>query len=292
MFHGVYGGLSTGQEACALGRRLLDAPWVRQWRLSLAPHDFSGCRSYSAVVCRLFEAWSARENKPRWGDKTPQYVRHIPLLAELFPNARFLHIVRDGRDVALSWLRARFGPQNLYTAALLWRRWVRQGRAQGAGLPGHRYLEIRYENLLAETEAVLRQVTAFLGENFQPAMMKPSRIHSSEGPSVYPRPQWISDQEIVADNTGKWLEAMPAADRVVFESVAGDLLAELGYPVEGHTREIPGREVLFWRMTDQALRIKEGILQPHKWAALPTFLHLSQSRLRAALLPPPPSQRG
>ena len=70
--------------------------------LDLEPAQFVHCRSYAQMLNVLFSAWAAREGKPRWGDKTPQYVASIPVLLTLYPNAKVIHCYRDGRDVALS----------------------------------------------------------------------------------------------------------------------------------------------------------------------------------------------
>src|SRR5262249_20192115 len=111
-----YGDPNNEREACALASRILESAWVKAWGLALEPSAFAGERSYAKIVSRIFEAWAEKERKPRWGDKTPRYVVEIPLLMKLFPDAKILHIIRDGRDVALSWISAGFGPRNVFTA--------------------------------------------------------------------------------------------------------------------------------------------------------------------------------
>jgi hypothetical protein len=59
-------------------------------------------RSFASAMRVLFAAYAAVQGKPRWGDKSPPYTAHIPLLARLFPQARFVHVIRDGREVAAS----------------------------------------------------------------------------------------------------------------------------------------------------------------------------------------------
>jgi len=139
-FYRAYGDPSSDREAWLRARRILHNPRIASWGISTSEAEFAGCRSFSRVIRRLFEVWAAKEGKPRWGDKTPHYVRHLPLILRLFPEAQVIHIIRDGRDAALSWIRAGFEPRNLYVAARMWNDWVAKGRRDGALLPPGTYL--------------------------------------------------------------------------------------------------------------------------------------------------------
>ena len=245
-YYGRYGDPSDADRARRLAKNLLSVGWVPSWKLDLAPKDFEDCRSFRAVVSRLFEAWARKEGKPRWGDKTPHYVSHIPVLIELFPAARILHIIRDGRDVALSWLRTRMEPGNMYTAARFWRDLVTAGRQAGARLPGGTYMEVRYEALLADPEGAMRGVCAFIGEPYSSVVLRPSVLAPAR--SRRGRPPKIRKPEIVRGNTTNWKTQMRAADRILFESVAGNLLAELDYETEGRVRRVTVPERWMWSL--------------------------------------------
>ncbi len=80
------------------------------------------CRSMRDIITRLFQKNAVGDGKLRWGDKTPYYVLHIPKLLEWWPDAQIIHIVRDGRDVALSLFARRhdFAAYNTYHAAKVW----------------------------------------------------------------------------------------------------------------------------------------------------------------------------
>jgi hypothetical protein len=145
----------------------------------------------------------------RWGDKTPQYAHAMPLLLDLFGKARFVHIVRDARDVARSLVALDFGPRNLYAAGRYWRGLVGAARADGERLGAGRYLEVRYEALLADPEAVVGEVLRFVGEDGGELRLG----------------------GVDAARASSWRTEMPERDRRVVEAAAGDLLAELGYPV-------------------------------------------------------------
>ena len=103
-----------------------------------------------------------------WGDKTPGYLNHIPLLKTLFPAAKFIHIIRDPRDYGLS--AERTWGKNLFRAAHRWRYSIQRAREIGAGI-AEDYLEVRYEDLLGAPVAVMEPLTSFLGLRFDPAIL-------------------------------------------------------------------------------------------------------------------------
>lgn len=281
-FYRWYGDPRNAAEACRLSSRILRNYWVQLWRMSLKASDFADCRSFREAVCRLFEAWARRENKPRWGDKTPHYVTEIPVLLELFPEAKIIHIYRDGRDVALSWLRVRMEPRNLYVAARLWKTWVSAGRRDGAKLPCHSYMEVPYEGLIERPRETMQSVCAFIEEPFDEAVLRPNLIagerehHQRRG---WNRPSWSSDIE--ASNAGKWRTRMSASARVLFESVAGDLLEELGYQTEGRRRTITWPERAMWRLHHQFWWTLPRLRPRFFRARFPAFLRAWLVRLRS-----------
>jgi len=245
-----YGNPHDDMEARRLAERILGLHWVRAWRLQLTPESFAGDRTFRQLVSRLFSAHAAGQGRERWGDKTPHYVREIPTLVEIFPDCRIIHIYRDGRDVALSWLRVRFQPRNLFTAARMWREYVGAGRRAGRNLPSESYMEVRYESLLARPEETMRRVCDFIGEAFDPAVLipnfmarQPRRWFFGKGNPVRYGPRTI----VLPENLEKWKTGMSLRERSLFESVAGDLLEDLHYPTEGLARPIGRIERAWWR---------------------------------------------
>src|SRR5215469_18258231 len=113
------------------------------------------------AIAAVFEVYAEREGKPRWGDKTPLYMQSLPQLERLFPDATWVHLVRDGRDAALSFLALPEGfsgktwaqPRTAAQFAARWRTEILSARRIG----GH-YLELRYEDLVADPERQLRRV--------------------------------------------------------------------------------------------------------------------------------------
>lgn len=248
-YYRAYGNPSSNADAISLGKIILNTRSVRTWEIGLKPEAFADCRTFQQVLCLLFEAWLRRENKARWGDKTPQYVAEIPLLLTLFPSAQILHIIRDGRDVAVSVRKVAF-EGNLYMAASRWKTSVRAGREAGAALGPKSYLEIRYEDLLARPEQVMRSVCCFLREPYSSAVLTPCLplTHELSGAPWINEKRISSDRIIHTSNTGKWQIELSPFEQVVFNSVAGDLLHELGYPSKGPVRKIPAAERCVWRI--------------------------------------------
>ena len=209
-----------GARGPKLRRALARDPWFALWGIE-AP-DLRGLDGADAVRA-VFAAYAAEQGKPRYADKTPHYVSHLPRLAERFEEARFVHVVRDGRDVALSLLEVPWGPDRVDDAARVWRRRVLEGRA--AGLPADRYRELRYEALVADPEGELRGLSDWLDLPYDPAMLAyPGR------PLVVPH----------ADHHGRlalaptpglrdWRRDMAPDDVARFEAVAGDALELFGY---------------------------------------------------------------
>ncbi|MDX6586513.1 MAG: hypothetical protein QOI31_986 [Solirubrobacterales bacterium] len=192
----------------------------------------------------FFTLYAERHGKTRWGDKTPIYVRQMRRIERAVPEAHFIHMIRDGRDVALS-VWDRVGKEKDATRmARLWKRRIRKARRQAEKL-GH-YLEVRYEDLVLETEPTLRRVAAFIDLEWDDAMLS-YHEHSEERMAEMDRdlPALASGRERPgsrrldafkltseppqATRVARWREQMEPADVEAFEDTAGDLLAELGY---------------------------------------------------------------
>lgn len=205
----------------------------RLWELPIdeVRAELGGRRTarYTEVMEAPYRAWARRRDKPLWGDKTPRYVENIPLLGELWPAARFVHLVRDGRNVALSYADVSFGPKTLAKAAELWRTRVRAGIEAGRSLEPGRYLQMRYEDLVEAPERQVQTLCGFLGVAFDPVMLD----YVERGrDAVLPRAAANNPNvtKPLMAQARSWEAVMPAGQVEVFEAVAGDVLSELGYP--------------------------------------------------------------
>lgn len=188
--------------------------------------------SYADAVRTVFAVFAGQQGKSRYGDKTPGYVNHIATLAALFPEARFLHIIRDGRDVALAYLdRDEWGPQTIDEAALYWRSRVGRGRRAGKKLGSQRYMEVRYETLLDEFEPTVRSICSFLDLEFEPAML--TYYERGEAFAAKTKDPQAFGALALPPTKGlrNWRDQMRPDDVVRFEAIAGGLLSDLGYEV-------------------------------------------------------------
>lgn len=184
--------------------------------------------AYADAIRAAFRAYARAQAKPHWGDKTPRYVESIELLHRLFPEARFIHLIRDGRNVALSYANVPFGPKTVARAASLWAKRVCAGYTFGRALGGDHYLEVLYEDLVEDTEGVTRDICRFVDLAYDPGML--DYVERAKG-SVLPRASMYNPHVTEKPRAGvrSWQDSMPPRDVEVFESVAGDVLSLLGY---------------------------------------------------------------
>jgi hypothetical protein len=202
-----------------------------------------GRNTLPAIIRGLYEKNALGEGKARWGDKTPYYVLHIPQLLEWFPDAQIVHLIRDGRDVALSLFGRKhdFQIYNTYQAAKYWQIYVEKGRELSKGLNANQYFELRYEDLLADPEGTLKMLCGFLEEEYSSALLD---IHQVKDAGMTP----LVHQPIKADNAGKWRTRMSARQIRIFESVAGDTLRKFNYELMTHARPLSLPMRMFYRL--------------------------------------------
>lgn len=188
-----------------------------------------------ADAIRIVMRWyAAAEGKAWYGDKTPGYVTQIGELGEMFPEARFVHIIRDGRDVANSYLeRDEWGPTSIAEGAFYWRSRVGRGRAAGVALGPSRYIEVRYEDMVDDPEGTTRRLCDFLGLAYHPQMME-YHLRGREFAASTKHPEAFSGlDKPVTKGMRDWRTEMAPDDVALFETIAGDLLQELDYDVTG-----------------------------------------------------------
>lgn len=194
----------------------------------------------------FFRLYAARFGKPRWGDKTPSYCVQLKRVLSVLPEARFVHIIRDGRDASLSVRGLHFAPgQDMVTLASHWARDIHTARRQASHCT--HYLEVRYEDLLLDTTAVLRRVCEFVELEYEPAMERyyttaPERIgellarRDRNGKVLVTREARLRNNHLTTmppqrERIDRWKSEMSREERATFKRVAGSLLEELGYEV-------------------------------------------------------------
>lgn len=196
----------------------------------------------AAGVRVFYNSYAARFSKPRCGDKTPSYMNIFPDISLILPEARFIHLIRDGRDVAVSLRDLWFGPGNdIEKQAMHWKANILQARHFGEQT--EKYMELPYENLVNDPKGSLEKVCEFIDLPYDEAM-------ETYYVSVSSRMSEINDwkdgrrtttrEEIHSIHTelqspphtgriGRWKEELSPKDRGIYENIAGNLLRELGY---------------------------------------------------------------
>lgn len=201
-------------------------------------------RTYAAVLDAVFGQLATHIGMVRWGDKTPSYNSSLGQLGQLFPQAQFIHVVRDGRDVALSVSKTPFGAKNACEAAIHWAGALRSIRAFAQDLPPDQFFEVRYEDLTERPCDVMGCLADFLGIDDRDRQLR-----------TYIR-EHIAD-DVKSGNSAKWRTALSRQEIERFEGVAGRELSQFGYPLVcgGNARAISTPEQAYWRARGKAVRL-------------------------------------
>lgn len=193
----------------------------------------------------FFELYAEGQGKPRWGDKSPPYVTELARLHRVLPEARFIHVIRDGRAVAASLLRREWGKRRPRAIARRWVREVRAARDAGRRLPAGAYTEVRYEELVVDPEPILRRICELVEIRFDSAMLdyharaqrRLSELQDLQTAAghTFARERRMTQFGLLSDppraeRADAWRDELTDDQRRAVEAVAGELLGELGYP--------------------------------------------------------------
>jgi len=204
--------------------------------------DADLAESFGRQIEFLLEKYAGRPGARRRAEKTPQNIHVFAQIAMMLPESPLVHVIRDGRDVVSSLLRQRWinpatGQPVPYNrdariAAQYWVKAVNDGRAVPAAARS-RYLEIRYEDVVNDSERALRRLFDFVGEPWDPVVL---RFH--EHPHDFSRDEAGShgtdlQKPIYTRAIGRWKTDLDDAQKAAVKDVAGALLEELGYGSSG-----------------------------------------------------------
>ncbi|MGH8494923.1 MAG: sulfotransferase [Gammaproteobacteria bacterium] len=244
----------------------------------LPPDWLSLPRSVAGVFDGIFGSLAARHGKRRWCEKTPDHVQHIEMLSAAFPGARFVHMIRDGREVACSIHRRQHRQPELIVYR--WKKLVRMGRAAGSKLPG-RYLEIRYEDLTQDPRQQMRSICEFLQLEFADEV-----LHSRLPQNPQRKRLEKGEVSVIAANPTKWQDYFDSAAVRRLEGIAGQMLDELGYEVRTETGDRdPGRwQLKYWRAVDflrHTMERKNTVKRLDSWRKLARHALFSMKAYRS-----------
>lgn len=213
----VYGDLSKIENFNNLLKDILSERPVQQWKLKLDIHEFYNevkpDFTYSNIVNKIMLKRPNLSTRNSWGDKTPHYLNNVDIINTVFPRAKFIYIIRDGRDVALSLLKKSWGPANTIACAEYWSRLNRQSNTIEALEKDGQLLKIYYEELLSNPEIIIDNIYKFLNEEC----------------SIEQRNQLSVTAK--SNNFNKWRDSMTQGQIRQFEAIAKPTLIRLGYSV-------------------------------------------------------------
>lgn len=194
----------------------------------------AGRPDYADLFAALLQVWARARGKPRVGEKSPGHIHCVPLLAGLYPKARFVACLRDPRAVAGSELRAEWGTRSVDKIASRWKRVFDQHQRLSRALPAERYLMLRYEDLVTRPQESLVRVCSFLGEELAPQMLRYFERPAEElGFDRSERWKHATLQPLDAARLSAWREELAPEQVALVERAVGPRLAALGYAAAG-----------------------------------------------------------
>ena len=225
--------ISCGPETRFLEdmERIVGSDWKRLSQYGFPREEW--LRRIAGFFGGIQHDYAVSRGKQRWADKSPRYAMKLAFIMELFPDAQVVHVIRDGRDVAVSH-RKRFGYWSCVKSAVKWPRYIAEARAAGRALPPGQYHELRYEDLVSDQEATLRSLLAFLGEEWEPEILDFER-HSHDVPDRYHRQATSrradegTSAPVYRSRVGSYRKELDPAMRLLFRITSSRALKQLGY---------------------------------------------------------------
>lgn len=227
-----FGDLATPEDCARLSVALSENARLKLWNVPFDPAAIASAArpgNYADIVDGFHDAAAQAEGKPRWVNMDIATLFRLEEVVQLFPNARFVQIIRDGRDVALSFKGYRYGGLNALEVAERWSVATVTADRIGAALGPQRYMRLAYEDLILRSEETLDRFCDFIGESYDPAMLRYAEDVARKVPDDK-RDLWpVLDRPPQSDKVRRWEREMPASERYVIEEAAGEALARFGY---------------------------------------------------------------
>lgn len=239
-----YGDLENKSNFNCLISDIINERYVQQWNVDYDIDEvWMNCpnKTYSEICDYLISKRFKNIGKDKWGDKTPPYTFDLDVLKELFPQALYIYIVRDGRDVALSLLKQNWGPNNVLCCAEYWNRSNNIDSQIEDLKKSDRLYEIKYEELLSEPRLHIKRLYEFISFDYEESYV--SKII----------------EKLNTDNIYNWKREMRERDVKVFQCVSGVNLQKFNYQIIDTKFSITPLEKTFWQIHNKGLRFFELI---------------------------------
>jgi len=192
-------------------------------------------RSLARIIDSVYRGYAGEKfpGADVWGDKTPLTTERVFLIDRVFPGARYIHMLRDGRDAASSAVKAGLYEGSVEAACRQWLLRVRTAREFGRTIAATRFMELRYEDLVSDPRAAVETVCGFLGLDFQEEMMAHDRAYSRMGDATAHGHHAKVGEPVTTGSIGKWKDRLSPADADLVTRMLGDELERTGYSDAG-----------------------------------------------------------
>lgn len=184
-------------------------------------------RSLARIIDEVFKCYADQQfpNSILWGDQSPGNTLHLPRVFHTFPQARYLHLLRDGRDVVASMIEKG---HSLHESTMRWETSVKQAQSLQAKLGPEQFPEVRYENLVSEPARTIGQICTFVGIEYQAEMLDFWQSPTTIEHKHYKHHRNLG-QPVFASSVGKWEERLSPSEKEFVLAKTSSLLQSLGY---------------------------------------------------------------
>ena len=250
-------------------------------------------RDLFSVFAQTYDQYLRFENKETWCCKSTFMIRHIAEAKKYYPKAKFIYMVRDGRDVSVSARKSIFNHFNIWFTAHLWREeqrtalyWLNKlGKEQVHLLP--------YEDLLTNSENTVKGICGFLGKDFEPEMLNYFETKEAAKSSAISDSWKNTSQPIMRKNFGKYKKSLSKEEILIFESVCFQEMDQLGYELENDLVFLEGmkaryteptlRQVLDENMTKFQVQFKAFLSDKNNLKRYKKYWHIKLAGLKQSL---------
>ncbi|MEV4898750.1 sulfotransferase [Nonomuraea sp. NPDC055795] len=261
----IFGDLRVASARQALAQWIATDKNTKFRELKIDKDDYvqesaDGPGSLGSVIGTAFRMYADRFGKARWGDKRPSYVKQVDLLLRLFPDAQFVHLIRDGRDCVSSLKEMPWYTLDSFHAVSTWAEAMDAGAKLRKSMPEDSYYELRYEDLTEDPATEMKKLCHFLEEDFDQAMLSPREAAQVAVPV---HKVWHSNThgEVTKSRVGSWSTRLEDWEIALCEQVLGERLESMGYELSG-TEKAAKEHVLAFQKTMQkrrASRMRKGM---------------------------------
>ncbi len=244
-----FGDLSRAENRRRLARWIVDRPETRFGDLGLDGEEMvrritEGPGTLGSAFGTVLRAYAERFGKPRWGDKRPAYVRNLDIILRLFPDAQIINVVRDGRACVASLKEMSWHTEDLYGTVAAWARAVDDARRAARRLDATQWHQLRYEDLVADPRAELTAICEFLGEEYDPAMARPSAVADVAVPKFKTWHQRTRGP-VTTQRVQSWQQRLTPEEIALCEAALGSRLRACGYDLVGAPKPRPAELVRY-----------------------------------------------